>query len=109
MGENITLKRIKDGSFIFSIISLISSFILFIIVLINRKLSYLTYTFLTFILLSEILHSIGNIVQSCNGNELVVISFISFSDIFTYLLFLFFSYYSMIFIKEADKNISYYF
>ena len=105
MGENITLKRIKDGSFIFSIISLISSFILFIIVLINRKLSYLTYTFLTFILLSEILHSIGNIVQSCNGNELVVISFISFSDIFTYLLFLFFSYYSMIFIKEADKNI----
>jgi hypothetical protein len=106
MGDNIIiLKRIKDGSFIFSLISLISSSILFVIILINRKLSYLTYTFLTFILLSEIIHTIGNIVQSCDGNNIVVISFISFSDIFTNLLFLFFSYYSMIFIKEADKNI----
>ena len=106
MRDNIIiLKRIKDGSFIFSIVSLISSSILFIIILINRKLSYLTYTFLTFILLSEIIHSIGNIVQSCDGKKIVVISFISFSDIFTNLLFLFFSYYSMIFIKEPDKNI----
>ena len=110
--DNIILERIKEGNLYFSFISLISCILLFLIIFYNKKLSPLTYTFLMYILLSEILHSIGNIIQSTDNNiyknnikKRIIISFISFSDIFTYLLFSFFSYSSLKLIKETNKLI----
>ena len=110
--ENIILERIKEGNLYFSILSLISCILLFLIIFYNKKLSPLTYTFLMFILLSEFLNCVGNIIQSTDKNtykknlkKRIIISFISFSDIFTYLLFLFFSYLSLKLIKETNRLI----
>lgn len=108
--ENIIiLERIKVGNLYFSILSLISCMLLFLIIFFNKKLSPLTYTFLMFILLSEFLNCIGNIIQSSKNEEStkkrIIIFFISFSDIFTYLLFLFFSYSSLKLIKETNRLI----
>ena len=112
--ENIILERIKEGNLYLSLLSLISCILLFLIIFYNKKLSPLTYTFLMYILLSELLNSIGNIIQSTdiiykegkkNIKKRIIISFISFSDIFTYLLFLFFSYSSLKLIKETNKLI----
>lgn len=105
MEDNIILERIKKGKLYFSILSLITSITMFAIVFKNRQLSHLTYTFLYFILASEILHSIGNILQSCEVYDKIVVSFISFSDVFTNLLFLFFSFCSVKIIKESNKLI----
>jgi hypothetical protein len=61
-----------------------------------------------YIFLSEILNSIGNIIQSVsydNDNQIVILFFISFSDIFTNLLFLFFSISSIELIKKANRLI----
>ena len=110
--ENIILERIKEGNLYLSILSLISCILLFLIIFYNKKLSPLTYSFLMYILLSEFLNCIGNIIQSIdkaiykqNIKKRIIISFISFSDIFTYLLFLFFSYSSLKLIKETNRII----
>ena len=61
-----------------------------------------------YIFISEILNSIGNIIQSVsddNNNQIVILFFISFSDIFTNLLFLFFSISSIELIKKANRLI----
>ena len=111
--ENIILERIKEGNLYFSILSVISCILLFVIILYNKNLNPLTYTFLIFILLSEIINCIGNIIQysdkitynKTNMKKRLIISFISFSDIFTYLLFLSFSYSSLKLIKETNREI----
>ena len=102
---NIIIERIKQGNLYFSILSLFSSLFLLIIIIFNKKLSPLTYNFLQYILASEVLNSIGNIIQSTKDNKLLILPFISFSDIFTNLLFLFFSYSSLKLIKETDRLI----
>ena len=103
--ENIIIGRIKQGNLYFSILSLILSSLLLIIIYFNTKLSQFSYSFLKWILVSEVLNSIGNIVQSTTENKLLILIFISFSDIFTNLLFSFFSYSSLQLIKETNRLI----
>ena len=68
------------------------------------------------IFISEILHNIGNImldkldisdgnISSYEAKNLSALSFIAFSDIFTNLLFIFFTYCSIKLIKETNKLI----
>lgn len=106
--KNIIIERIKEGNLFYSIFSLLSSIFLLLIIIFNINLSPLTYTFLKWILVSEILNSLGNIIQFYpqeKENKLLILVFISFSDIFTNLLFLFFSYCSLKLIKETDRLI----
>ena len=118
------LDRIKEGNLLFSIISLCTCTLILIIIIISKKLRSITYTFLMFIFCSEILNSIGNIIidktdntkqgndnntQSQYDNEkgknIAALCIISFTDVFTNLLFVFFSYCSFKLIKETNKLI----
>ena len=118
------LDRIKQGNLLFSIISLCTCTLILIIIIISKKLRSITYTFLMFIFCSEILNSIGNIIidktdntkqgndnntQSQYDNEkgknIAALCIISFTDVFTNLLFVFFSYCSFKLIKETNKLI----
>ena len=109
MSTNIIIQRINKGNLFFSILSLLSSLLLFLLIIFKSQLrTSLTYKFLMYIFLSEILNSIGNIIQSVsydNDNQIVILFFISFSDIFTNLLFLFFSISSIELIKKANRLI----
>ena len=58
-----------------------------------------------FIFASEIINSIGNIIQSIDDNAFFIVFLISFSDIFTYLLFFWFSYSSIKLVKKANRSI----
>ena len=93
MTKNIILERIKEGNKYFSIISLISSFALYLLIFFQKQFHLImTFNFIKAILLSEILNSIGNIIQAFDHDKIVIFSFISITDIFTYTSFLFFSY-----------------
>ena len=109
MSTNIIIQRINKGNLFFSILSLLSSLLLFLLIIFKSELrTSLTYKFLMYIFISEILNSIGNIIQSVsydNDNQIVILFFISFSDIFTNLLFLFFSISSIELIKKANRLI----
>ena len=109
MSTNIIIQRINKGNLFFSILSLLSSLLLFLLIIFKSQLrTSLTYKFLMYIFISEILNSIGNIIQSVsydNNNQIVILFFISFSDIFTNLLFLFFSISSIELIKKANRLI----
>ena len=98
MDEQI-LKRIEDGGFGFSIISFFCSFII-LFILFQKTLNSLTYNFLKYIFMSEIIHGIGNILEGDIANFLI-----PFSDFLTMILFCFFSYCSVELIKEGNKNI----
>jgi len=116
--KNLILERINDGTLFFSILSMITS-ILILILLITRKkeLVSLTFTFLKYIFSSEILNSIGNIIQSTDiyyeyysnkSSSFLIyfsLSLITFSDMFTNILFLWFSYCSVKCLKESNRNI----
>ena len=116
--KKLILERINDGNLYFSILSMITS-ILILILLISRKkeLVSLTFTFLKYIFSSEILNSIGNIIQSTyiyyeyykekSASFLVYfsLSLITFSDMFTNILFLWFSYCSVKCLKESNRKI----
>lgn len=107
--------RIYDGGLFFSILSLISSIFVFLIIIFNKILRSLTYNFLILIFISEILNSIGNIVDYCinvnakdddkNNRNIISLVFITFSDVFTMTLFCFFSYCSIELIKKSNRNI----
>ena len=109
MSTNIIIQRINKGNLFFSILSLLSSLLLFLLIIFKSQLrTSLTYKFLMYIFISEILNSIGNIIQSVSydkDNQIVILFFISFSDIFTNLLFLFFSISSIELIKKANRLI----
>ncbi len=109
--------RIYDGGLFFSILSLISSIFVFLIIIFNKILRSLTYNFLILIFISEILNSIGNIVDyginanddnknnNKNNRNIISLAFITFSDVFTMTLFCFFSYCSIELIKKSNRNI----
>ena len=100
MNENehkkiIFFQRINDGNLYFSILSMITSILILILLILRKKeLASLTFSFLKWIFISEIINSIGNMIQSIdkyyeNKNSFLVfssLSLISFSDIFTNIL-----------------------
>ena len=106
------LKRIYRGGFFFSIISVTSSFFILFLIGFNKILKSLTYNFLFWIFVSEILCSIGNICEFkkniedkyllCRKGSLFLIPF---SDIFTLTLFCFFSNCSVELIKKSNRTI----
>jgi hypothetical protein len=78
--------------------------LLLLLLLINKTLRTLTYKFLIFIFISEILGSIGNICEyskSKIGSSLLI----PFSDIFTMGLFCCFSICSVELIKKSNRKI----
>ena len=112
--EIIIKKRISRGNFTFSLASLLSSLLLLILIISKKELHSLTYKFLMYIFISEIINSVGNIIQSYDSYEnkynkrKIVVGLISFSDLFTYILFLFFAICSRKIIKESNKEIKRY-
>ena len=107
------LDRITEGSLLFSILSLVTSTIIIIFIFFQKQLRSITYTFLMFIFISEIIQSIGNIIIDTNDKtdenyedkNITALCFISFSDMFTNILLLFFTYCSIKLIKETNKLI----
>ena len=104
MKEKIILERIKFGNKLFSILSLISCILILILILLKKELRSLTYNILKFVFCSEILHNIGNLIQAYDGNKIWALSFLSFSDIFTYFLILLLSFCSVKLITETDRT-----
>jgi hypothetical protein len=107
------LERITQGSLLLSIISLITCTLILLFIFFQKQLRSITYTFLMAIFVSEIIQSIGNIIIDTNGiddsdylnKNLTALCFISFSDMFTNLLLVFFTYSSIKLIKETNKLI----
>ena len=96
--------RLKTGDITFSICSLVLSFSLCLLIFLTKKLNSLTYNFLKFVFISETINSIGNIIEY-SGKPAVSKFFIPFSDIFTMLLFCFFTYSSREQLIKSNKNI----
>ena len=118
MNENeykiIFIQRINDGNLYFSLLSMITSILILILLIVRKKeLASLTFSFLKWIFCSEIINSIGNLIQSIdkyyeNKYPFLVfssLSLISFSDIFTNILFFWFSYCSVKCLKETKREI----
>ena len=112
--KTIIFRRINDGNLYFSIVSMITSILILILLILRKKeLASLTFSFLKWIFISEIINSIGNMIQSIdkyyeNKNSFLVfssLSLISFSDIFTNILFLWLSYCSVKCLKETKREI----
>lgn len=106
--KEIIIERINEGNFYFSIISLLTSILLLIIIISQKQLHSLTYIFLMAIFISEIINSLGNMMQVKDNDhapKIVRLMLISLSDLCTYILFLEFSYCSIKVIKEANKTI----
>ena len=109
------LGRIQQGSLLFSIFSLGTCVLIIILIIFQKQLRSITFTFLMCIFGSEIVQSIGNIIVdkiyiNSDGNfpkakNITALSFIAFSDMFTNLLFVFFTYCSIKLIKESNKLI----
>lgn len=53
----------KTGELMYSICSLTLSFFLFLLIVFNKSLRSLTYDFLMCVFISEIINSVGNIIQ----------------------------------------------
>ena len=109
------LDRIQQGSLLFSIFYLVTCVFIIILIVFQKQLRSITFTFLICIFCSEIVQSIGNILldKLYKNNEgdynkaqnISALSFIAFSDIFTNFLLVFFSYCSIKLIKESNKLI----
>jgi len=97
------LERIRNGGFCFSILSCFCNFII-LFILFQKILNSLTYNFLKYIFISEIIHDIGNILNNFIANNITNF-LIPFSDFLTMILFCIFSYCSVELIKEGNKNI----
>ena len=110
------LDRITKGCLLFSILSLATSLLIIMLIFFQKKLRSITYTFLMFIFGSEIIQSVGNLIIDLSKNNednykeknLAALCFISFSDMFTNLLLVFFTYCSIKLIKETNKLIKKY-
>ena len=113
--ENITdiMQRFYNGGLEFSIISFFCCLAIFLLILSHKVLRSLTYNFLCFIFISELIGNIGNICEYKNNGDdddeplckKASFFLIPFSDIFTMLLFSFFSYCSIELIKKSNRNI----
>ena len=108
--ENEIIKRIHMGGFAFSIASLLSSFFILLLIFFNKILRSLTYNFLIRIFISEIIGNIGKILEyeKDSGNLLynkLSSLLIPFSDIYTMILFCFFSICSQELIIKSNRNI----
>ena len=109
------LERIQQGSLLFSIFSLCTCVLITLLIIFQKQLRSITFTFLMSIFGSEIVQSIGNIIldkisKNIDGTfpkakNITALSFIAFSDMFTNLLFVFFTYCSIKLIKESNKLI----
>ena len=109
------LERIQQGSLLFSIFSLCTCVLITLLIIFQKQLRSITFTFLMCIFGSEIVQSIGNIIldkisKNIDGTfpkakNITALSFIAFSDMFTNLLFVFFTYCSIKLIKESNKLI----
>ena len=104
MKKYIILERIKSGNVLFSILSLISCILILTFILLKKELRSLTYNILIFVFGSEILHSIGNLIQAYDGKKICALSFLSFSDLFTYFLILLLSFCSVKLITKTDRT-----
>ncbi len=96
--------RLKTGDLIFSICSLCLSLFLFILIVCNKNLRSLTYDFLMWVFLSEIIQSIGNIIEF-SEKPLASTFLIPASDMFTMSLFSFFTYCSCEQLIKSNKEI----
>lgn len=112
MNINVRLEisdKILKGGFYCSIISLVFCLIILIFIIANKLNTSLTYKFLSIIFISEIIGNIGNICEYEKKGELLgkraSFFLIPFSDIFTMLLFCFYSYCSIELIKKSNKKI----
>ena len=122
MIAKIIQERIYLFYIIFSILSLLASFIICLLLFINKQIRSFSYKILRWILISEILNNIGNIIQYSifkdqiehvkkdnkpeKNSKIHAYTFlVSFSDFFTNLLFTFFSYCSIKLIKETNRTI----
>ncbi len=100
------LERIKQGNLLFSILSLVTCTAIIILIFFQKQLRSITYTFLMFIFGSEIIHSVGNIIldtikdKNYKEKNIAALCILSFTDMFTNILFVFFTYCSIKLIKE---------
>ena len=103
------LERFYNGGLEFSIISIFSCFAILLLIILNKSLRSLTYNFLCFVFISELIGNIGHICEykKYGGNLCQKGSYylIPFSDLFTMLLFCFFSYCSVELIKKSNRLI----
>lgn len=104
------MKRIHVGGFGFSLLSLFSSFFIILIIFFNKILSSLTYNFLIRVFFSEFIGSIGKILEYEDDKGKLLFNKLSlflipFSDIYTMILFCFFSICSVELIKKSNRNI----
>ena len=107
------LERIQQGSLLFSIFSLCTCVLITLLIIFQKQLRSITFTFLMCIFGSEIVQSVGNIILDKipineifpKAKNITALSFIAFSDMFTNLLFVFFTYCSIKLIKESNKLI----
>ena len=112
--EDIFLK-IHNGGVLFSFFSIVCCIALLLLLLFNKTLRSLTYNFLSRVFISEIIGNIGHLLEIFKFSENENISkgwytkvpyfLIPFSDIYTMLLFCFFSYCSIELIKKNNINI----
>jgi hypothetical protein len=96
--------RLVTGDLIFAICSLTLSFFLRLLVAFNQKLRSLTYDFLMCVFISEVINSIGNIIEYSKV-QLISCLLIPLSDMFTMTLFCFFVYCSCEQLIKSNKNI----
>ena len=104
------IKRIHMGGFVFSIVSLLSSFFILILISFSKILRSLTYNFLIRVFISEFIGNIGKIFEyeKESGNLLynkISLILIPFSDMYTMILFCFFSICSVELIIKSNRNI----
>jgi len=104
MNSDIIIDRLRTGDLIFALCSLSLSTLLFFLILLNTNLRSLTYDFLMFVFLSEMIHSIANIIEYAKV-ELASMLLIPLSDIFTFSLFCFFMYCSCEQLIKSNKEI----
>ena len=102
--------KIYNGGILFSLLSIVCCFVLLLLIIFNKTLSSLTYNFLFRVFISEIIGNIGHLLDIFNVGYQnwyyrVQYILIPFSDIYSMLLFCFFSYCSIELIKKSNINI----
>ena len=97
--------RLKSGDLLFSICSLLLSSFLFVIILANNNLRSLTYIFLIFVFASEMINSVGNIIEYSDKVPLASTLLIPLSDTLTMMLFCFFMHCSCEQLIKSNKDI----
>ena len=113
--------KIHNGGVLFSLFSIVCCIVLLLLILFNKTLRSLTYNFLCRVFISEIIGNIGHLLEIFKFEDTfdnvkdnkekkywfnkVPYFLIPFSDIYSMLLFCFFSYCSIELIKKNNINI----